>query len=168
MFIFFNVLFIVFLICILGIVVANEKKSILSKRQKGLLRGYWNGQDRRRHIRINLDIPVSYTLRQKKDDLITAKTKNISEGGVCIIAPVKPRLKDLFDLSIEFPEDNRNIRAKGFVVWTNESDFAKDNIRYFDIGIRFTKIKKFDKLYLIDFVSNRSRVEKIDSESKSN
>jgi len=95
--------------------------------------------ERRRFPRFNLlvDVLVSKRAASEREKLLI--TKNISQGGVCIIAYEEFREQDLLDLKIFLPEDKVPLKVLGRVVWTKEFVIGDSSKRY-DVGVEFIDI----------------------------
>ncbi len=102
-------------------------------------------QERRKFVRLNVLTDVIYTKLSPLEKEKLSLTKNISEGGICLIAYEELKESDALDLKIYLPEDKTPIRAIGRVAWVKEfiiGDISKG--RRFDVGIEFIKIVNED------------------------
>jgi c-di-GMP-binding flagellar brake protein YcgR len=135
----------------------HKKKTALPP---GKLRQYWDGSERRRFVRVPDDVPVRYTLPKTPDKLGIIKTRDISVGGICIVATEKltPKLK--LRLEIELNDSSSIIVAKGEVIWVSEDTESKnpEGIRYFNIGIEFIDIPYRDREKLSNFVKRSESI----------
>ena len=105
--------------------------------------------ERRNFSRFNLLVDVGVTRRADSQSEKTLLTKNISQGGVCIIAYEQYKLGDLLDLKITLPDANEILKIIGKVVWIKEFSVgdAKNSNRY-DVGVEFVGINDalFEKI----------------------
>jgi c-di-GMP-binding flagellar brake protein YcgR len=72
-------------------------------------------------------------------------TKNISKGGICLIAyePLKP--SDVLGLKMYLPGDRKEINAVGKVVWSKEFIIGDDSFgKRYDVGVEFIDVKDED------------------------
>ncbi len=100
-------------------------------------------QERRSFVRLNLLSDVIYTKSPKEERLTF--TKNISKGGICIIAYEELKKSELLDLEIYLPDDNAPINAKGKVAWSKEFIIGdKARGKRFDVGVEFVEINDSD------------------------
>jgi len=103
-----------------------------------------NGQEKRKFVRLSALVDVVYNKRAA-----TAKemslTRNISQGGICLIAYDELNEQDVLDLKLYLPEDNTPIQAIGKVVWVKEFIIGSiEEGKRFDVGIEFMDIKEED------------------------
>ena len=153
MFLALHVIIMVLLLGILAMVIFNERKSGVPRNQRGVIKECWGGDERRKHARISTELSVVYT-PLKNNQIANGKTKNISMGGACLVASVKPQLKDILNLQIQIPNYKKAVNATGRVVWISESDYAKGEpgLRYFDVGLEFTKLGDENKKWLEEYL----------------
>lgn len=102
-------------------------------------------ENRRKFVRLNMLADVFYKkrsfLRMKK----LSAVKNISKGGICLIAYEDLKKGDLLDLKIYLSDDKRSITGIGRVAWTKEfviGDVFKG--KRLDVGVEFIKINDTD------------------------
>jgi len=108
----------------------------------------FNGHDRRKFVRLNASVDVQYavlenqSLRKKK-----VLSKNISAGGICIIAYEEIPLGTELALTIYFPNESSPILCKGKVVWSRPFQVGEEQKPQFDVGvgIEFFDINEKDK-----------------------
>ena len=95
-------------------------------------------QERRSFPRFNLlvDVSVGRRVSSQKEKLLM--TKNISQGGACIIAYEELKLGDLLDLKIHLPDSGEEIKVIGKVVWCKEFSIGNEQKgKRFDVGVEF-------------------------------
>ncbi len=101
-------------------------------------------EERRKYIRVQAPITVTYKLSGKK--IVTHKTvtKDFSEGGIRI--PVYEKLKagTPLKLHIEIPSDTIPVFAQGEVVWIKALS-TKEGREIYDAGVKFTQMQASDK-----------------------
>jgi hypothetical protein len=97
-----------------------------------------NNDDRRKFPRFNLLVDVSVTKRASSEKEKILPSKNISQGGVCVIAVEQPKMGDLMDLKIRLPGMNDDIKIMGKVVWVREFSIgATQRSQRFEVGMEF-------------------------------
>jgi hypothetical protein len=97
-----------------------------------------NGEDRRKFPRFNLLVDVSVTKRASSEKEQIFPSKNISQGGVCIVSFEQPKMGALMDLKIRLPGVNDEIKTIGKVVWIKEVAIGTlQKIKRFEIGLEF-------------------------------
>ncbi len=103
--------------------------------------------ERRRFPRLNFSVEVEYKLLNSSPDFLkVGKSKNLSGGGICIVALEKLNIGDTLSLKFSLPGDEKGVTAQGRVAWIDE--FAVGNIgtsQAYDAGIEFTSIHKDDR-----------------------
>ena len=105
--------------------------------------------DRRNFPRFNLLVDVGVAKRSDSHSEKTLLSKNISQGGVCVIAYEEYKFGDLLDLKINLPGIAEVIQAIGKVVWVKEFSVGDGkNSRRFDVGLEFVGVNDviFDKI----------------------
>lgn len=114
-------------------------------------------EERRKYPRLNVNVRVNWDKagssaprQSEKSDI----TKNISEGGICLIVYDKPEIGHRLLLKIELPA-KKIIQSKGRIVWVKEFGIVgkTDEMRY-DIGIEFLDIDPGDREGLKEFMSS--------------
>ena len=91
--------------------------------------------ERRKYIRLSTGIGFSYKLKDSREVVKKAHTKNISPGGIRGMVDKVIKKGDLLELNIEVPNLKKPISAIGKVIWT--ADEKADKI---DVGIKFEEI----------------------------
>jgi DNA-binding response OmpR family regulator len=84
----------------------------------------------RRYFRYRIQLPVTISVSGKE---ITAKTRNISEGGVGLqLSQPNPSLRGAVDIRFEIPDpDKTMIRATGEIAWSDKSGQVGMRITHF-------------------------------------
>jgi hypothetical protein len=96
------------------------------------------GEDRRRFPRFNLLVDVSVSKRAPNEKEVILPTKNISQGGVCIVTFAQPTMGDLMDIKIRLPGIKDEIKSLGKVVWIKEVSLgALQKTKRFEVGLEF-------------------------------
>jgi hypothetical protein len=95
-------------------------------------------EDRRRFPRFNLLVDVAVTKRATSNKEEILSSKNISQGGVCLISFEKPNMGDLMDLKVRLPGIKDEIKTIGKVTWIRELSIgAAQKTQRFEIGLEF-------------------------------
>jgi len=110
-------------------------------------------EERRKYVRLNTLVDVAYQKHQPEVEKELSLSKNISKGGICLIAYEKLKKFDLLDLKLYLPGARAPINAVGKVVWTEEFIIGDISTgRRFDVGIEFMKISPEDKKKIDQYV----------------
>jgi Tfp pilus assembly protein PilZ len=106
-------------------------------------------QERRSFSRFNLLVDVSVSKRASSQKEKLLMTKNISQGGACIIAYEELKLGDLLDLKIHLPDSKEEIKVIGKVAWCKEFSIGNEQKgKRFDVGVEFVGLNDntFEKI----------------------
>ncbi len=99
-------------------------------------------QKQRQHDRV--DVEVGATL-EDLDHILSVAVLNISEGGVFVRCKNPPERWTDVKLRMKVPNSNREIYAKGVVVWRlTAADIKPDSELSPGAGIQFTEINEND------------------------
>lgn len=103
--------------------------------------------DRRRFPRLKTELLVRYKILEVPEKQIDAKAKDISSGGICLVAREKINPGSFLMLEIRFPKSDKPVIAYGRVVWSGESSLGLSPAGHmrFDNGIEFTQISDSDR-----------------------
>ena len=119
------------------------------------------GHEKRKFPRLPLNVGIKYEIGEPAPSSIKAtKTRNISEGGICIIALEKLPVGSTLDLDFFLPDDKKIIKAKGKVAWVNEFSVGNDANKAYDLGIEFVQINKSDTQKINKYVNLQLMPEK--------
>ena len=107
--------------------------------------------ERRKYIRIDGSTAISY--RVLKQFLGSgSRSKNISEGGICLPIHQRFEIGVVLELKIHLAELSHPILAVGKVVRLEEK---KQGVNFpFELGIQFIKISPADKNKIIAHIAN--------------
>ncbi|MFH0790852.1 MAG: PilZ domain-containing protein [Candidatus Omnitrophota bacterium] len=115
--------------------------------------------ERRNFPRLNFRVDFKYNILNKtrfKDE--PAETKNLSEGGICIILLKKVDIGDKLNLKFYLPETNTAIKTTGRVVWTQEFTIGTiDTSTAYDVGIEFTDISQEDRHKINQYIIGQNK-----------
>ena len=110
-------------------------------------------EERRRFVRLDLKVEVSYWVLTSTDPLQT-ETTNMSGGGLCLMLnePLPPRTP--LAIEVRLPNRDRPVTCVGEVVWC-EWVPPKGDVpphRSVEIGVQFLKIDPEDHEALLHYV----------------
>jgi len=148
-----EIIFIALLGTVLFMIYMHEKSSSKKNGRKASLEEYWSGKDRRRHIRFNDKLEVSYTVPKKAKLKSKGHTIDISEGGLKILIPEKLGKGDILGFTITFPDNGRSANVEGEVVWSEEFEGTDPSgKRLFYSGVRFLAVKEPSGYSLMEYI----------------
>ncbi|WP_455382826.1 PilZ domain-containing protein [Salinispira pacifica] len=86
-------------------------------------------QDQRRSPRFSLDVQVNYASRA------IAHSKDISEGGVCLITEEPLTIGKIYTLAFRLPGDTDDMQIFGKVVWTRpaSANHHENGVSFWDV-----------------------------------
>ncbi|MCM8774490.1 MAG: PilZ domain-containing protein [Candidatus Omnitrophica bacterium] len=117
-----------------------------------------NNKERRKFLRIEVAVNVVYSVIGNEQLSGEAVTKNISEGGICLVVHNKIDLNSLLSLKIHLPDGKEPIQVTGKVVWKAEYTFIIIQESRYDLGIQFLDISETDRNrianYVVSYVNN--------------
>ncbi|MBL7156801.1 MAG: PilZ domain-containing protein [Candidatus Omnitrophica bacterium] len=148
-----EVLIIVILVMIFSTIIVDERKNRQRKLRLVKLKGYWDGGERRSVERLDISLGVRYSMNGKK---VEVKSADISTKGIKLLLDEKLERGTPLRLEIKLPEQDRIVKTRGEVAWTEESleDEKNSSIRLFNTGIKFFDFQNADEKHLFDFIYN--------------
>ena len=111
-------------------------------------------KERRRFPRLKIELFVRYKILGKMEQQGDGQTKNISAGGICLVAREKLQLGTKVAVEMKFPDSVNPVLAVGRVVWSDESNLGPSIAGHprFDNGIEFEQISVLDRNRIIEHV----------------
>ena len=101
-------------------------------------------EEKRKYIRIEAPIVVTYKLKDKSRPGKKTITKDFSEGGIRFPVYEKLKIGAPLELYIDTPFDTIPIFAIGQIVWTKALS-TQEGREIYDVGVKFTQMRTFDK-----------------------
>ena len=111
--------------------------------------------ERRRYVRLDTRLQITYTIIKQKEADTKAEAKDIGGGGIRIFLTEPLPAQTLLNLEIRLPEDPIPIKCTGRVVWAEEFSILqgeKKEERRYEGGIQFSEIKPKDRDRIIKYV----------------
>ena len=109
-------------------------------------------QERRRYVRLNIPLEVSYTLQGKEDSQHKTITKNISPNGVGFILKEELPKGAVLNLSIKIPAKSEPIPIKAKVAWSKRE--TKEGEGNYEAGFEFIEIAEESKGIFFQYLCN--------------
>ena len=153
---------IIFLVSVLAIIYLDGHKKRQFARKSVKLDRFWEkDKDRRKSLRINTKLDVSYEVVSDGRTLKhTSVSRNISAGGINLALNEKLVPGTTLYLQLNIPQSPKAIFAYGQIVWAEEISgkfSGQGGERLFSTGIKFTHVKPGDATALRDFINQRIR-----------
>lgn len=102
-------------------------------------------EERRKFVRLDTRLKVSYTV-VPAGQVQEAKTRNISEGGVCIFTDSEMDSGTQLAMTIHLPDRPTPIQCIAEVMWNEPYEVIGKGLRYrcVESGVRFVEISPED------------------------
>ncbi|NQT00036.1 MAG: PilZ domain-containing protein [Candidatus Omnitrophica bacterium] len=115
--------------------------------------------DRRQFPRIRTELLVRYKIIKAPEKHHEAETKDISVGGICLVAREKVIPSAVLALEIRFPRSEEPIVACGRVIWSKPSTLGLSPAGHqrFDNGIEFVEISEADRQRIKEHVETERK-----------
>ncbi len=114
------------------------------------------GRERRRFPRLSCGVSLEYMpVEEGRTIPYASTTKNISTGGICIIAFERLADDQILDISFSLPRAAAELKARGKVAWVNELRIANQTTSVYEVGIEFIKVSEEDQKLLNQFIFNQ-------------
>jgi len=157
MFLFLELIFIALLAIVFFMLYRKELLFKKSRRTRAVAEEYWNGRERRRHVRFKKVLEMEYAVIKKPHLKNSTRTVDISEGGVKLLADEKFGIGALLALKITVPASSAQVELEGEVVWSEEAVGKDDHgKRLFHSGVKFSSIREPDGAHLMDYIRSLS------------
>jgi c-di-GMP-binding flagellar brake protein YcgR len=110
-------------------------------------------EDKRQFLRLNVLVDVTYKKKDFAGKEKLSLSKNISEGGICLIVYEPINEADVLELQIFLPDTKKPINVLGRVAWIKNFSIG-DTVagQRSDVGIEFLKIAKKDRKEIEKYV----------------
>lgn len=102
-------------------------------------------EERRKFIRLNINVQVNYSLLDGKDVKRIATTRDIGAGGIRLFVDGQIKRGDVIKLEFLLPESPPQVFATGRIVWVKPFSIEGDKTTRFDAGIEFLDINPQDR-----------------------
>ncbi|MGB2705652.1 MAG: PilZ domain-containing protein [Candidatus Omnitrophota bacterium] len=150
---FIELLIIVILVMIFSMLIVDDRRNRTRGMHLVKLKGYWDGAERRSVDRLNISLQVKYF---ENGTAQAVKSADISLGGIRLLLDEKIEKGTPLRVEIKLPDESSLIKARGKVVWAEESQEDEKTYlkRLFNTGIKFSKFQDSDDRRLFDFIRN--------------
>lgn len=151
-----ELLFIMILAVMLFMIYRSERASRKKALPRAKIEEYWDGKERRRHVRFKKALELTYMI-EKRPHLKNGRTVDISEGGLKLLLAEKLAVGTIMDLHITLPDSAKSveIEIEGEVVWSSEAkEDAVSDKRLFYSGIKFFAMPEPSGANFINYISS--------------
>ena len=148
-----EILIIAVLVMTFMALLADERKKRTKNMHALLLKGYWDGGERRSVERLNITIEVRYALNGTSNP---AKSADISTKGIRLLMDERLEKGTPLKLEMKLPTEKDIIKASGQVAWVSEAIENEKGSpkRLFNTGIKFFSFSGPGEKKLFDFIYN--------------
>ena len=149
-----EVVIVVVLITALVTLIIEENKIKKSKVPRGIVKEYWNGQEKRQSKRINASFIVRYSVKKKPHIKLNGRIKDVSSGGMRLLVNEKLAVGTLLLVEFDLPDNIDTIGAVGKVIWADGKFTERDEVgrRIFQTGIQFVNMEHGHKNKLVTYI----------------
>ncbi|MBL7085088.1 MAG: PilZ domain-containing protein [Candidatus Omnitrophica bacterium] len=109
-------------------------------------------QERRRYVRLNIALEVSYTIQGREGAQHKAVTKNISPNGARFVVGEELPKGTVIDLKIKILTRTESIPVKAKVIWTKKE--TEQGEAAYDAGLEFIQISEESKDVFFQYLCN--------------
>ncbi len=107
-------------------------------------------EEKRKYPRLDINVNINWKKVSQDSVAVKGMSKNISEGGICLIVYEKLNKGDILSLDIELPT-GKVIRSRGKIAWTKDFEIIGREQGY-DVGVELMDISDQDREVLRSFV----------------
>ena len=107
-------------------------------------------QDRRRLPRLPFNVQVECNLADQPGDGITAQSRNISCGGICVVLLEKHDVGAAVELRLAMPNSGTRLTIHGRVARSEEYTIADE--KSYDTGIEFVDLNEDSRMTFDRFI----------------
>ena len=105
----------------------------------------WDGFDKRKFPRMNLQCEIEIRAAEEKSEPISTVTENVGAGGVALFVNKTLERFSTCKVRLDFnKEKNDRVECKGKVVWIVPTRDAHNRRTRYDVGIEFVDMKPED------------------------
>lgn len=139
----FEILFIALLVMIFLMLRTSEKSFVKNNKPHAEVEEYWNGKERREHVRFKKTLPVTYTVQKQPHLKSNGRTVDVSQGGMKLLLAEKLQKGTIIDLTVELPNIKDAAELEGQIAWSEEiTNKDSSGKRLFCSGVKFSAIKE--------------------------
>lgn len=110
-------------------------------------------QERRKYVRLNMPLEVSYTIEGKEDTPHKSITKNISPNGARFTVEEELSKGTVLNIEIRIPTKDEPIHIKAKIVWSKKES-EQEGKKSYDTGFEFIQIPEESKQEFFQYLCN--------------
>jgi len=114
-------------------------------RNRATLEKYWDGRERRRHVRFTVDVEISYKeILKSQQQASGARSVDLSDTGMRLLVDRKMPPGTILSLNMTPGRTQKPIEIEGLVVWCTEAKDKEDlnDKRLFHIGLKIVSVRE--------------------------
>jgi c-di-GMP-binding flagellar brake protein YcgR len=110
--------------------------------------------NKRKFPRLSINVEVKYRILSTPSPIAPrTRTRNISEGGLCIMILEKVTIGTLLNLKIVLPDTDQPIIATGKVLWIDEfTIYSTEAYTFYECGVEYVNIVPQDQENICHYV----------------
>ncbi len=109
-------------------------------------------KERRKYVRLNIPLQVSYVIKGKEDVTHNSIVKNISPGGARFAIGQELPKGTILDIEVKIPASPQPIPIKAKVIWSKKELAGKEGS--FDAGFEFIQVSEASKNLFFQYLCN--------------
>lgn len=110
-------------------------------------------QEKRRYVRLNIPLEVSYLIKGKEAAPHKSITKNISPNGARFTVEEELSAGTVLNIDIKIPTKNEPIPIKAKIVWSKKES-EQQGKEIYDAGFEFIQIPEQNKQEFFQYLCN--------------
>lgn len=109
-------------------------------------------QERRKYVRLNVCLDVSYTIEGREGSYYKSITRNISPNGARFAVIEQLPKGTVLCINIKIPTRTEPIPVKARIVWSKKEDIKQKDM--YDTGLEFIQISDEGKRDFLQYLCN--------------
>ncbi|RIH99880.1 PilZ domain-containing protein [candidate division NPL-UPA2 bacterium Unc8] len=115
-------------------------------------------KERRRFIRIYMDIPMTYKHLDAEEEVRISTMVNVSHMGLCFLCEENLATGDMLEFTFNLPPGPRTVSVSGKVIWAN--NLRGKNKSIYEVGVEFVDTDDEDQLTIQQFIQYERMAER--------
>ncbi len=147
----------VILVLIAAMAALFMEEAVIKKSSvpQGIVKEYWDGEERRTAVRVTINLAVRYSIERNLRLELAGEIKNLSRKGLQLAVTEKLSSGTILFMEFDIPESENIVSANGKVIWTNGEFGERDAAgrRVFRAGVQFINIRPENDIRLTDYIT---------------
>ncbi len=109
-------------------------------------------QERRKYVRLNIPLKISYNIPGKEDVELKSITKNISPNGARFALEERLPKGAIVNINVKIPMVDKPIPIKARIAWSNKEANNEKNL--YDTGFEFVQLPEESEKIFFQYLCN--------------